>query len=443
MSRNVALPLIAIVGRPNVGKSSLFNRLLRQNKAITHDRSGVTRDSIFADVTHLEKPFTLVDTGGIVLDTPQEIEEDILEQAEEAIFAADFILCVVDGREGLTGMDEDVCTYLRSRNKDVLVVVNKVDGPEREEEMAADFYALGFPMICLSAAHGFGIPTLQEMLEERLPEVPTVEKDQSPHLALAMLGRPNAGKSSLINALVGTNRLIVSPVAGTTRDSVDVSFEREGMTYVFVDTAGIRRRTRINDDLEHYSVIRALQAARRADVVVFVVDGSQELAAQDKRLIAYLDREKIPFIVVVNKTDLIAREVFRDKQRDIKETLAFCGHAPIVYLSALTRRSVGKVLPMANKLTKQCGVRVGTGELNRLVKMVLERHQPPLVKGRRLKIYYLTQARSTPPSFVFFVNDPCLVKPSYAKYLENQLRKFFRLDMVPLRIFFRGSHGKK
>jgi GTP-binding protein len=438
-----SLPLVAIVGRPNVGKSSLFNRILRQKKAITHDRSGVTRDSLFGEVTHLEKPFTMVDTGGIVLETPQELEEEILEQAREAIHAADLILFVVDGRQGLTGMDEDVCAYLRQSGKDVVLVVNKVDGPELEETLATEFYALGFPLTCVSAAHGFGISVLQDLIEERLPVVAAEEKDPRPRLAMAMLGRPNAGKSSLINALVGTNRLIVSPVAGTTRDSVDVSFVREGTRYVFVDTAGIRRRTRIDDDLEQYSVIRALQAARRADVVVFVLDGSQELSAQDKRLISYLDREKIPFIVAVNKTDLIPRYELRTRQQDIRDALAFCGHAPLIFISALKQRGVNKIVPLAGKLVKQCMARIGTGELNRLVKMVTERHQPPMVKGRRLKMYYLTQAKSTPPTFVFFVNDPALVKPSYAKYLENQLRKFFRLDMVPLKIVFRGSHAKK
>jgi GTP-binding protein len=438
-----SLPLVAIVGRPNVGKSSLFNRILRQQKAITHDRSGVTRDSLFVDVTHLEKPFSMVDTGGIVLDTPQEMEEEILEQAREAIHASDFILFVVDGREGLTGMDEDVSIYLRQSGKDILLVVNKIDGPEHEERLSAEFYALGFPLTCVSAAHGFGMTTLQEMIVEQLPEAPPEEEDPLPRLALAMLGRPNAGKSSLINALVGSNRLIVSPVAGTTRDSVDVSFVREGTRYVFVDTAGIRRRTRIEDDLEHYSVIRALQAARRADVVVFVLDGSQELSAQDKRLISYLDREKVSFMIAVNKTDLIPRYEFKKKQQDIKDELAFCGHAPLIYISALKERGVNKVVPLAEKLVKQCVARIGTGELNRLIQLVTERHQPPMVKGRRLKMYYLTQAKSVPPTFVFFVNDPALVKPSYAKYLENQLRKFFRLDIVPLKIVFRGSHKKK
>jgi GTP-binding protein len=438
-----SLPLVAIVGRPNVGKSSLFNRILRQQKAITHDRSGVTRDSLFVDVTHLEKPFTMVDTGGIVLDTPQEMEEEILEQAREAIHASDFILFVVDGREGLTSMDEDVSVYLRQSGKDVLVVVNKIDGPEHEERLVAEFYALGFPLTGVSAAHGFGISVLQEMIVAQLPEVVQEEEDPLPRLAMAMLGRPNAGKSSLINALVGSNRLIVSPVAGTTRDSVDVSFVREGTRYIFVDTAGIRRRTRIEDDLEHYSVIRALQAARRAGVVVFVLDGSQELSAQDKRLISYLDREKVPFLVAVNKTDLIPKGALKEKQRDLKDALAFCGHAPLVFMSALKKQGVDKVVPLAGKLVSQCQARIGTGELNRLVQLVTERHQPPMVKGRRLKMYYLTQAKSVPPTFVFFVNDPDLVKPSYAKYLENQLRKFFRLDIVPLKIVFRGSHTKK
>ena len=437
------LPLVAIVGRPNVGKSSLFNRLLREKKAITHDRSGVTRDSLFCDIRNLAKPFTLVDTGGIVLDTPQEMEEEIFEQAREAIAAADLIMFVVNGREGLTGMDRDVAEYLRQSGKDIFVAVNKVDGPEHEEALSAEFYALGFPMTCVSAAHGFGIPTLQDLLVDTLPEWNEEEEEKEPRLALAMLGRPNAGKSSLINSLVGRTRLIVSPVAGTTRDSVDVGFVREGKQYVFVDTAGIRRRTRIDNDLEQFSVLRALQAARRADVVVFVMDATLDISAQDKRLISYLDREKMAFLVAVNKTDLIRRSEFRARQQHFKENLSFCNHVPILFLSALACRGLPKVLALAEQIQAQCSVRITTGELNRLVAVVTERHQPPMVKGRRLKIYYMTQAKTTPPTFVFFVNDPDLVKPSYSRYLDNQIRKFLRLDMVPLKIVFRGSHKKK
>ena len=440
---STTLPLVAIVGRPNVGKSSLFNRLLREKRAITHDKSGVTRDSLFGDVRNLDKPFTLVDTGGIVLDTPLEMEEEIFEQAREAIAAADLIMFVVDGREGLSGMDKDVCEYLRQSGKDIFVAVNKVDGPEHEEALSADFYELGLPMTCVSAAHGFGISTLQDILQDALPEESVEETDERPRIAIAMLGRPNAGKSSLINALVGKNRLIVSPVAGTTRDSVDVGFVREGKQYVFVDTAGIRRRTRIDNDLEQFSVLRALQAARKADVVVFVMDATLQISAQDKRLIAYLDREKISFFMVVNKMDLVQRVDFQDRQRHFKESLSFCNHVPILFLSALKHRGLAKILPMAEKLLAQCSARSTTGELNRVVQMVTERHQPPMVKGRRLKMYYLTQAKSTPPTFVFFVNDPDLVKPSYAKYLENQIRKYLRLDMAPLKIVFRGSHKKK
>ncbi len=436
------LPLVALIGRPNVGKSTLFNRLLKQRKSLTHDRPGVTRDSIFADMVIEETRFSLVDTGGIVFESPEEIEDEIFAQAREAMEAADLILHVVDGREGLTPLDEEVAHYLRQRGKDVLVVVNKVDGAELEDVLLADFHTLGVSLLAVSSAHGYGMNELSATLESRMAgRSPQEEAKEGRGLCLAVLGRPNAGKSSTVNALLGKKRLIVNAEAGTTRDSVDVILEKNGKSYTFIDTAGIRRKTRVLDDLERFSVLRALQAGKRADVVIFVLDALKGVVAQDKKLLAFLVKEHIPFIVAVNKIDMIPRREVQKLKTGFEDELRFCSHVPMVYTSAVTRAGLGGLLPLAEKLWEQCNIRISTGELNRLVSLATQRHQPPSTKGRRPKIYYMTQPTTCPPTFVFFVNDKTLMKDSYTKYLENQLRKLFGLSMTPVRILYRSSHG--
>ncbi|MGE4442517.1 MAG: ribosome biogenesis GTPase Der [Desulfomicrobium sp.] len=441
---NQLLPMVALIGRPNVGKSTLFNRLIKKRVSITHDMAGVTRDSIFSEVRGETRSYMLIDTGGLVPDSSDEIEISIFEQAREAMAGADLILFIVDGRTGLHPQDEQVGQYLRQSGKEVRVIVNKVDGPEQEETLAAEFYALAFPLQCVSAAHGFGMGDLRDMIEGALPrdECENVDQPQG-GLKIALLGRPNAGKSSTINALLGKKRLMVSAEAGTTRDCVDVAVQRGGKTYTFVDTAGVRRKSKVTDSLEYFSVVHSMQAAKQADVVVLVLDVMDGVVGQDKRLLSFLDTEKIPFVIVVNKIDLLTKDQLAKTKKDLVDQFAFCAHVPVLYSSSVSMAGLGGLLPLVEKLWEQCGQRVTTGELNRLVKMVTERHQPPVMGGRRGKIYYMTQADSRPPTFVFFVNDEKLFHGSYVRYLENQLRKVFRMDKTPIRMVFRSSHDNE
>jgi GTP-binding protein len=433
---------LAIIGRPNVGKSSLFNRLLRKRKAITHDTPGVTRDRLDGQAVLAGVPVNLIDTGGLTLDDPQGLELDVLEQARRAVQAADLVLLVVDGRQGLTSEDERVAQLLRQSGKPVLVAVNKVDGGEKEDLYMADFHSLGLDMVPVSAEHGFGVRTMVDDIVARLPEISEPEDRPETELTFSLLGRPNAGKSSIINALVGDARLIVSDLPGTTRDAVDVSFEKDGKRYIFVDTAGVRRKTRIEDQLERIASLTALGSGKRADATILVIDGPGGLAMQDKRLIAYLDKEKVPFLIAVNKIDLVDSKGLSELKQAMSQELRICQHVPVLYVSAATGKGLRDVLPTVQAIRAECRIRVGTGELNRLLREALERHQPPLVKGKRPKFYYLTQTGTIPATFVFFVNDPERIKDSYARFLENQLRKLFGIRHAPVSLLFRGSRQK-
>ncbi len=434
---------VAIIGRPNVGKSTLFNRLLRKRKAITHDRPGVTRDRLEGQAVLAGVPVNLIDTGGLTLEDPQGLEVDVLEQARRAVAAADLVLLVVDGREGITSEDERVATLLRTSGKPVLVAVNKVDGGEKEALYTADFHSLGLDLAPVSAEHGFGMRTLVDDIVERLPEADPDEERPQTELTLSLLGRPNAGKSSMVNSLVGDSRLIVSDVAGTTRDAVDVAFERNGKRYVFVDTAGVRRKTRIEDSLERIASLTALGSGKRADVTILVVDGPEGLAMQDKRLIAYLDKEKVPFFIAINKVDLVDAKGLSELKQAMSQELRICPHVPVLYVSALSGKGLRDILPTAQAIRQECHIRVGTGALNRLLRDAVGRHQPPLVKGKRPKFYYLTQTDTVPATFVFFVNDQERIKASYARFLENQLRKLFGIRHAPVKLHFRSSHQPK
>lgn len=452
-------PRVVLMGRPNVGKSTLFNRLIRSKRAITHDMPGITRDRMEGLVrSRGEQPFVLIDTGGVTLDSHEAVAEgpmgirgfeaEILRQAQEAMAESAVLCLVVDGREGLTPFDEHVAAHVRRLGKPALLVVNKVDGPERTDAMLAEFYALGLPMLPCSAEHGFNVRMLEEEIRLLLPEIDPLEQDveengeESP-LRLALLGRPNAGKSSLVNALTGENRMIVSDVAGTTRDSVDVTVAIGDTQYTFVDTAGVRRPARITDTVERYSVNASLKSTTKAHITLLVVDASTGLAQQDKRLIDLLDERKTPFMLLINKCDLVSKDILKELEKAYKDALTFCPHVPLLFVSAASGLNLKKILPLAARIRKECSARVGTGELNRALEAMLTKHQPPLVKRVRAKFYYITQAETQPPTFVFFVNQEERVLPSYARYLERSLRKAFGLAHAPVRVRFRSSHTPK
>ena len=445
-------PHIVLLGRPNVGKSTLFNRLIRSNRAITHDRPGITRDRMEGIVLKNSQPlFTLVDTGGLNLaqdgspDTgPAGIrgfEEAIFFQVQEALKKAAVLALVVDAKSGLLPLDFSLAAIARRTGLPVLCVVNKVDGREHEG-LLSDFHALGLPLIALSAAHGYHIPELLDALVAMLPKTcASLNKESSEKsLRIALLGRPNAGKSSLVNALVGEERMIISDVPGTTRDSVDVRATLSGISCVFVDTAGVRRKTRIEDPVERFSVNASLKSTTKADITLVVLDMQEGLGSQDKRLIDLLDRRKTPFFILANKCDLLSGSHRKKAEKALCEDLSFLPHIPILFISAKEKTGLGKILPLAQRIVEECQMRVPTGQLNRAMQSVLSRHEPPIVNRARPRFFYLTQAESSPPTFVFFVSDATRVPDSYLRYLERGLRSLFGIRHAPLRMHLRSSH---
>lgn len=445
---------VALLGRPNVGKSTLFNRLIRSNRAITHDRPGVTRDRVEGRVrSRAGRIFRLLDTGGVTLDAHQALAEgpaasrgleaEILSQAEAAMREADVLCLVVDGRDGLMPFDEHLAARIRRLGKPVLIAVNKADGIEREDMALAEFHALGFPLLAVSAAHGHNVRLLEEELDDLLPGDEEAATAPETTLRLAMLGRPNAGKSSIVNAVIGSARMIVSELAGTTRDSVDVAWEAPGGgRCVFVDTAGVRRRPKVVDDVERFAVNASIKSTTKADVTLLVIDAVEGVTQQDKRLIDMLDERKTPFMILVNKIDLIRADRRKALRQDFAEVLSICGHVPVLMVSALKGTDLGKILPTALRIREEGAMRVSTGQLNRAMEEVLNKHQPPVVKRARAKFFYLTQAESNPPTFVFFVSDAARVPDSYARYLEKSLRRLFGIRHAPLRVRLRSSHKK-
>lgn len=430
-------PLIAIVGRPNVGKSTFFNKVAGRKISITENRPGVTRDRIYADAEWRGKPFTIVDTGGIELKSEDTMFRQIAVQAELAIDTADVILFFVDGREGLTSSDYDVADLLRRSKKPVLLVVNKVD--DYSPEKIFEFYSLGLgEPFAVSSEHSRGIGDVLDKAVENFGKGENTEDDS---LKIAVVGKPNAGKSSLVNRLLGEERSIVTPVAGTTRDAIDTRFERDGHRYTIIDTAGIRRKRSVDDDVEYYSVLRAFDAVRRADVVLLVVDSAEGLTEQDVKIIGSVHEQGKPSLIVMNKWDLIEKdthtvEKFEEK---LNADLKFMDYYKSVYVSAKTGQRTDKLLALAREVYAHASFRVPTGALNDLLSDAFRVSEPPSYLGRRLKLYYCSQVAVRPPLFVLMVNDEKLLHFSYARYLENVIRQAYDFSGTPIRIQVRNK----
>ncbi len=438
-------PLVAIVGRPNVGKSTFFNRITKKRTAIVEDTPGVTRDRIFEDADWLNYSFTLVDTGGIEPASADVILKQMKLQAELAIDAADVILFMVDAKQGVVPEDYEVADMLRRSDKPVIVVVNKVE-TKTDSEMVYDFYALGIGEICsISAAQSLGLGDLLDEVCKHFDPVSEDEEEDSA-LCISIVGKPNAGKSSLANRILGEQRSIVSDIPGTTRDAIDTRFSRGEREYVIVDTAGMRKKSRIEDEtIERYSVIRALAAVRRSDVCIVLIDATLGISEQDVKVAGYVNREGKAAIIAVNKWDAVTKDTFtiEEYNKQISADLAFMPYAPKIYISALTGQRVEKLITMAETVHDNAKRRIGTGLLNDCIREAIAANSPPSDKGRRLKIYYATQVSTKPPTFVLFVNDSTIMHFSYERYLENYLRKSFDFSGTPIRIFIRDkTEGK-
>ena len=438
-------PLVAIVGRPNVGKSTFFNKISGYRISIVKDTPGVTRDRIYADCEWLGHPFTLIDTGGIDTRSDDIFLRQMREQAKIAIETSDVILFFTDGRTGLTAEDEDVATMLRKSRKPVILVVNKIDHVSLADNRY-DFYSLGLrEPFAISSTNMMGLGDLLDEVISLLPESPSESGDEHP-IGIAVVGRPNVGKSSLVNKILGTERTMVSDIAGTTRDAIDTLFQYNGQTLNIIDTAGIRRKRAIEDEsIERYSIVRSLSAIRRCDVALLLIDANTGVTEQDTKIAGYIHDEGKASIIVVNKWDAIEKdtdtmETFRKK---IVSDLKFMDYAPILFTSALTGQRVGKVLESAIEVYQSANKRISTGILNEMLADATSSLQPPTISGKKLKIYYATQQSVCPPTFVLFVNDETLMHFSYQRYIENSFRKCFGFIGTPLQFILREKNRKE
>jgi len=477
MNAEAKLPSVAIIGRPNVGKSALFNRLVGRKIAIVHDQPGITRDRISAICSRGEQPFTLWDTGGIFGAGEKELTVQVRQTAEGALRESDLLLFVVDGKDGLSPIDSDLARTLRKSRKPIVLVVNKIDD-DKHESLAAEFDALGFEQIVsISAEHNRGISDLLGVVDQLLPSpaqsvsqpsLVTPERSEggtlnSQPLAIAIVGRPNVGKSSLINAIVQSERAIVSELPGTTRDSVDISYQRDGGRFLFIDTAGIRRRGKLSSSVEVFSVMRAERSIRRADLCVLIVDLTSGVTAQDKRIAGLIQEARKAALVVLNKWDLVKpkrgeRQTIRELVAETREKIFFLNYAPVLVASARTGENVDRLFGMIDKIERAATTRIGTGVLNRLMRAVFAANPPPMVKGRRLKLFYAAQSAGTqdrsakgpihrrehlqPPEFVLFVNDPRLLSQSYARYVEARIRDAEPYSGLPIILTLRPRSQK-
>lgn len=434
-------PIVAIVGRPNVGKSTLFNRLTQTRAAIVEAEPGVTRDRLYGDVEWLGRTFALVDTGGIET-TDDAIKVGTRRQAELAMAEADLILFVVDARDGVTPADADVADLLRRADKPVLLVVNKVDNARLAEALASEFYELGFgDPFSVSSVHGHGTGDLLDAVIEQIRPVFAEEEPECDEIKIAFVGRPNVGKSSLVNRLLGQERMIVSDVPGTTRDAIDTLLERDGRRFRLIDTAGMRRKARIDRPVERYSVMRAIRAIDRCDLAFVIIDGAQGLTDQDKRIAGMVGEAGKGVALVVNKWDLVEKDerTMSDFTEDLRLFLPTVAYAPVIYTSAKTGQRVPRLLEMAARIAAERSKEVSEHDLNDLIREAQLLNPPPAVSGRRLKIFHATQDRTRPPAFALTVNDPALAVESYRRYLENQLREAYGFEGTPIRLYFRAK----
>ena len=441
----MAKPLVAIVGRPNVGKSMLFNRLVGKRLSIVEDTPGVTRDRLYAECEWCGRTFDMVDTGGIEPSTDSEILLFMREQAQIAIDAADVIVLVTDIRTGVTAADKDVANMLLRSRKPVVLAVNKADSTGPEDPAVYEFYELGLgDPIAVSAVHGHGTGELLDACLAHLPPREE-EEEEDDSIKVAVIGKPNVGKSSLINCILGEKRVIVSNVAGTTRDAVDTTFENDKGKYVFIDTAGIRRRSKVDERVEKFSVMRAQLAIERADVCVIMIDARDGVTDQDTKIAGLAHEAGKASIIVVNKWDLVEKETgtMEKMRKDVMRDLSFMSYAPVLFISALTGQRTDRLFELINFVNDQSNMRISTGMLNDVLADAQARVQPPTDKGRRLKIYYMTQTGIKPPNFVIFCNSRELFHFSYQRYLENQIRGVFGLEGTPIRLVIRQKGDKE
>ena len=437
-------PVVAIVGRPNVGKSTLFNALAGEMISIVKDTPGVTRDRIYADVTWLDKEFTMIDTGGIEPDSKDIILSQMREQAQIAIDTADVIIFITDVKQGLVDADSKVADMLRRSGKPVVLVVNKVDNFDKYMADVYEFYNLGIgDPVPISAASRLGLGDMLDIVAENFPEGSAqAEDDDRPRVAI--VGKPNVGKSSIINKLLGENRVIVSDIAGTTRDAIDTEILHNGKEYIFIDTAGLRRKNKIKEELERYSIIRTVTAVERADVVLMVIDATEGVTEQDAKIAGIAHERGKGVIIVVNKWDAIEKNdrTMREYESDIRQVLSYMPYAEIMYVSAATGQRLNRLYDMIDMIIENQTLRIATGVLNEIMTEAVAMQQPPSDKGKRLKLYYITQVAVKPPTFVIFVNDKELMHFSYTRYLENKIREAFGFRGTSLKFFIRERKEK-
>ncbi|MEW4370311.1 ribosome biogenesis GTPase Der [Paenibacillus kandeliae] len=439
----MARPVVAIVGRPNVGKSTIFNRLIGDRLAIVEDKPGITRDRIYGTSEWNGKAFSVIDTGGIEVDGEDTMLKSIRMQAELAIEEADVIVFMCDVKSGLTQSDEEVAQILYRSGKPVIVAVNKVDNMNRMNDIY-EFYNVGFgDPIGISGSHGSGMGDLLDEIVNKLPELEDDGYDEDV-IRVALIGRPNVGKSSLVNAILGEERVIVSNVAGTTRDAIDTPFEKDGQRYVLIDTAGMRKRGKVYENTEKYSVMRAMKAIERADVVLMVINGEEGIIDQDKHVAGYAHEAGKAAILVVNKWDVVEKDdkTMQRFETTIRDHFLYMQYAPVVFLSALTKQRIHKLLPVVKQAAEQHSMRIPTHLLNDVVSDAVAINPPPTDKGKRLRINYVTQVAVKPPTIIVFVNEPEMMHFSYERYLENKIRAAFDFTGTPIRIFTRRKSSE-